>query len=39
MTVTYFRIHRPNHNLDRTRTQIRLAQHTEAAWDILKSMR
>ena len=36
---TYFRIHRPNHNLDRTRTQIRLAQHTEAAWDILKSMR
>jgi Ser/Thr protein kinase RdoA (MazF antagonist) len=36
---TYFRIHRPQHNLDRARTQIRLAQHMEAAWDILKSMR
>lgn len=36
---TYFRIHRPHHNLDRARTQIRLAEHMESAWDTLKSMR
>ena len=32
---TYFRIHREKHNLDRTRTQIRLAEETEAAWEEL----
>ena len=32
---TYFRITREKHNLDRTRTQIRLAEETEAAWDQL----
>ncbi len=32
---TYFRISREKHNLDRTRTQIRLAEETEAAWDQL----
>ncbi len=32
---TYFRTTREKHNLDRTRTQIRLAEETEAAWDQL----
>ena len=26
---TYFRVHRPNHNLDRTRTQLRLIESIE----------
>ncbi len=30
---TYFHIARPEHNLDRTRTQIRLAQEMEEHWD------
>lgn len=29
---TYFRIHRPEHNLDRTRTQFRLIEEMEAHW-------
>ena len=33
---TYFRTTREKHNLDRTRTQIRLAEETEAAWDQLQ---
>ncbi len=30
---TYFRIHRPNHNLDRTRTQLKLVADMEQKWD------
>lgn len=29
---TYFKIHRPEHNLDRTRTQLKLAQDMEKKW-------
>lgn len=31
----YFRIHRPEHNLDRTRTQFKLVADMEAKWDIM----
>ena len=29
---TYFRVHRPGHNLDRTRTQFKLVADMEAKW-------
>lgn len=32
---TYYAIHRENHNIDRTRTQIRLMQDMDAQWDSL----
>ena len=31
----YYRIHYPEQNLDRTRTQIRLVQEMEDKWDML----
>lgn len=30
---TYFKIHRENHNLDRTRTQFKLVADMEKKWD------
>ena len=30
---TYFRIHRPEHNLDRCRTQFKLVADMEKKWD------
>jgi len=35
---TYFRIHRPEHNLDRARTQFKLMADMEAKWDIMESI-
>lgn len=32
----YFAIHRPEHNLDRTRTQIKLVKDMEAKWDEMR---
>ena len=32
----YFRIHRPNHNLDRARTQFALVADMEKKWDEMK---
>ena len=34
----YFRIHRPEHNLDRCRTQFKLVADMEAKWDIMASI-
>ena len=35
---TYFKIHRPEHNLDRCRTQFKLVADMEAKWDIMKDI-
>lgn len=35
---TYFKTNYPEHNLDRCRTQFKLAEETEANWDTLKSI-
>ena len=35
---TYFKIHRPNHNLDRCRTQLKLVVDMEKKWDIMKKI-
>jgi len=32
---TYFKIHRPDHNLDRTRTQLKLVADMEKKWDVM----
>lgn len=32
---TYFRVHRENHNLDRTRTQLKLVKDMEDKWDSM----
>lgn len=32
---TYFKIHRPNHNLDRARTQFKLVSDMEAKWETM----
>lgn len=34
----YFHINRPNHNLDRARTQIKLVQEMEAKWDQIQAI-
>lgn len=34
----YFAVHRESHNLDRTRTQIRLVQETEAKWQQINAI-
>ncbi len=36
MGDTYFRIHRPGHNLDRCRTQFKLVQEMEHNWDAMR---
>ncbi|MDA3733274.1 aminoglycoside phosphotransferase family protein [Niameybacter massiliensis] len=35
---TYFKIHRPNHNLDRARTQFKLVQDMEHHWQELETI-
>ena len=35
---TYFRIHRPNHNLDRCRTQFKLVADMEKKWDAMQAI-
>lgn len=35
---TYFKIHRPNHNLDRCRTQLALVADMEKKWDEMKKI-
>ena len=35
---TYFKIHRPGHNLDRCRTQFKLVSDMEAKWDVMKEI-
>ncbi len=35
---TYFRIHRPGHNLDRARTQFKLVRDMESKWDEMKEI-
>ena len=35
---TYFRIHRPEHNLDRARTQFKLVADMEAKWDKMQAI-
>lgn len=35
---TYFKIHRPEHNLDRTRTQLKLVADMENCWDDLQQI-
>ncbi len=35
---TYFRIHREKHNLDRCRTQFKLAAEMEQKWDLMKQI-
>lgn len=35
---TYFKIHRPNHNLDRCRTQFKLVQDMENKWESMKQI-
>ena len=35
---TYFKIHRPEHNLDRARTQFKLVADMEAKWDQMKAI-
>lgn len=34
----YFAVHRPGHNLDRTRTQIKLVRDMEANWDQMRKI-
>ena len=34
----YFKIHRPEHNLDRTRTQFKLVADMEAKWNVMTSI-
>lgn len=34
----YFRIHRENHNLDRTRTQFKLVEEMEAKWEKMQNI-
>lgn len=34
----YFKIHRPEHNLDRTRTQFKLVADMEAKWDVMRDI-
>lgn len=34
----YFKIHRPNHNLDRARTQFKLVSDMESKWDVLTNV-
>lgn len=35
---TYFKIHRPDHNLDRTRTQLKLVADMEKKWDEMNEI-
>ena len=35
---TYFKVHREGHNLDRTRTHIKLIQDMESKWDIMNEI-
>lgn len=35
---TYFKIHRPDHNLDRCRTQFKLVADMESKWDEMKNI-
>lgn len=35
---TYFRTHRPNHNLDRCRTQFKLVKDMEEKWETMKQI-
>ena len=35
---TYFRIHRPEHNLDRCRTQFKLVADMEKKWDEMRKI-
>ena len=34
----YFKIHRPDHNLDRCRTQLKLVQDMEKKWEIMEQI-
>ena len=34
----YFKIHRPEHNLDRTRTQFRLVKDMEDKWEKMQEI-
>ena len=34
----YFKIHRPEHNLDRARTQFKLVDDMEKQWEYMKSI-
>ena len=34
----YYKIHRPEHNLDRCRTQFKLVKDMEEKWDILRGI-
>ena len=34
----YYKIHRPEHNLDRARTQFKLVADMEAKWDIMQDI-
>ena len=34
----YFKIHRPEHNLDRCRTQFKLVADMEAKWDTMAAI-
>ena len=34
----YYKIHRPEHNLDRCRTQLKLVKDMEEKWDILQGI-
>ena len=34
----YYKIHRPEHNLDRCRTQFKLVKDMEEKWDILQGI-
>ena len=34
----YFKIHRPEHNLDRARTQFKLVADMEAHWDEMQAI-
>ena len=34
----YFKIHRPEHNLDRARTQFKLVADMEEKWDVMASI-
>ena len=35
---TYFKIHRPHHNLDRARTQFKLVEDMEHKWDEMNAI-
>ena len=35
---TYFKVYRPEHNLDRTRTQLKLVADMESCWDDLQQV-